>query len=133
MEHKLDTNLDHVHGFAVLDLDHDGVLDVIASEYEGAGRLIAYLNRKDTWQANVMGTDALHNLRAAVDRSGNEYFLGVASYGINPVMLYSISASPQPGDSADAPIPSWAYWMLTLVLGIAIWMRTTGGRQRQLL
>ncbi len=95
-EHVIGTQLTKVHGFAVIDVDHDGALDVVASEYEGQGRLIAYLQRGTTWQANVLGTDKLHNLHALdLNHDGNMDFFGVYAWGNNPVVLYqNIGATP---------------------------------------
>lgn len=94
-ETLLDTGLDHVHSFAVLDVDRDGGLDVVASEYEGKGRLIAYLQRDGRWQANVLGTDSLHNLRAAdLDQDGNVDFFGVNAWGVKPVIIYRNTSAP---------------------------------------
>jgi len=88
-EHVIDTGLDHVHGFAVVDVDHDGTLDIAASEYGGAGRLIVYLHTGGMWQPNVIGTDKLHNMHAVdIDHDGNLDFFGVYAWGVNPVVLY---------------------------------------------
>jgi type 1 glutamine amidotransferase len=91
------TNLTLVHGFAVVDLDHDGILDILASEYGGARRTIAYLQTSGgAWQANVLGTDGLHNIQVAdFNNDGNADFFGVYSYGVNPVIVYQ-STAPSP-------------------------------------
>ncbi len=36
-QHVVDTNLSQVHNFVVVDVDHDGALDIVASEYAGRG------------------------------------------------------------------------------------------------
>ena len=96
-EHVIATNLDHVHGFAVADVNHDGALDVAASEYAGAGRLIVYLQQGSGWQANVLGTDSLHNMHALdLDHDGNIDFFGVYAWGNNPVILYKNTGAVAP-------------------------------------
>ncbi|MEJ1963982.1 MAG: ThuA domain-containing protein [Gammaproteobacteria bacterium] len=94
-ETVIDTGLDHVHSFSVVDLDHDGVLDIVASEYEGQGRLTMYLNRPAGWEAHVLGKDSLHNLRAAdFDHDGNIDFFGVNAWGVKPVIVYRNTTPP---------------------------------------
>ncbi len=98
----IDSNLQHVHGFVVADLNHDGLLDVTASEYLEPGRLIAYLNRGNAkiWQAYVLGTDYLHNIRGAdLNNDGIMDFFGVYAWGINPVIIY-VSQPPPPPPAA---------------------------------
>lgn len=96
-EHAIGTGLDHVHGFVVADVDHDGVLDVAASEYAGQGRLIVYLQRGSGWQANTIGTDSLHNMHALdFNHDGNVDFFGVYGWGVNPVIVYQNTSPPPP-------------------------------------
>ena len=92
------TDLNKVHNFEVLDLDNDGLMDIVASEYAGAGRLIAYLQRPgNTWQANVLGSDSLHNLRAAdLGNDGDIDFFGATAFGVNPVIEYENTGTPAP-------------------------------------
>ena len=99
-ENIIASGLVEVHAFVVSDLDHDGLLDVTASEYGGSGRLISYLNigGATVWQANVLGTDALHNVRGSdLNNDGTTDFFGVYAIGVNPVILYL----SQP----DSPLP----------------------------
>ncbi len=92
----VDTGLTKVHNFIVLDLDGDGLQDIVASEYDGAGRLIAYLQRAGgTWQRNVLGNDFLHNLRAGdIDNDGDIDFFGANAFGVNPIILYRNTGTP---------------------------------------
>jgi type 1 glutamine amidotransferase len=88
-EHVIDSGLDHVHSFQVLDVDRDGALDVVASEYEGPGRLSLYLQRNGSWQHSVLGTDSLHNIRSAdLNGDGHADFFGVNAWGVKPVIAY---------------------------------------------
>ncbi len=81
--------LDSVHTFAVVDVDRDGLPDVVASEFRGAGRLIAYLRRGAGWEPNELGADSLHNLRAGdLGNDGDIDFLGAAAFGTVPVIVY---------------------------------------------
>jgi hypothetical protein len=78
-----------VHAFAVVDVDRDGLPDVVASEFRGAGRLIAYLRRGTGWEPNELGADSLHNLRAGdLGNDGDIDFLGAAPFGVVPVIVY---------------------------------------------
>lgn len=95
-EHVIDTALDHVHSFVVADIDHDGALDIVASEYEGQGRLLLYLQRPGTWQRSVLGTDSLHNVRAAdLHNDGSLDFFGVNGRGVKPVIIYESTGAPE--------------------------------------
>ncbi len=93
-EHVIDTNLSSVHGFIPVDLDRDGLIDLVSSEYRGQGRLTIYrqirTNGAITWQATHLGTDLLHNIQAA-DLNGDcrTDFFGAYSLSANtPVVLY---------------------------------------------
>ncbi len=89
VENVVATGLTNAHNFIVLDLDNDDQQDIVASEYEGQGRLIAYLQRTGSWQANVLGNDFLHNLRAGdLGNDGDTDFFGVNAFGVNPVIVY---------------------------------------------
>jgi hypothetical protein len=83
------TGLNKVHCFAVVDINHDGQLDIAASEFEGAGRLIVYLRTGGGWTANELGRDALHNMRAGdIDNDGDIDLFGAYCFGTVPVILY---------------------------------------------
>ena len=94
VENAIDTGLDHVHNFEVFDVDKDGFLDVTASEYGGAGRLIVYRgNGGASWQPKELGRDFLHNLRAGdLDNDGDIDFFGANAFGVNPVIVYRNTA-----------------------------------------
>jgi len=94
VENAIDTGLDHVHNFEVFDVDKDGFLDVTASEYRGAGRLIVYRgNGGASWQPKELGRDFLHNLRAGdLDNDGDIDFFGANAFGVNPVIVYRNTA-----------------------------------------
>lgn len=93
-ENVVATGLDHVHGVAVLDVDRDGFLDIIASEYAGSGRLIVYRGNGGTgWTPVELGRDALHNLQVAdIDSDGDLDFFGVNAWNVPPVILYRNTA-----------------------------------------
>lgn len=83
------TGLNKVHCFAVVDLNQDGQLDIAASEFDGAGRLIVYLRNGGGWTANELGRDALHNMRAGdIDNDGDIDLFGAYCFGVVPVILY---------------------------------------------
>jgi hypothetical protein len=123
IENLVATGLDHVHAFAVQDMDKDGFLDVVTSEYAGLGRLSVYQGSGSTWTPTNFGTDAIHNIRAAdVDADGDVDLFGAASYGVNPVILYrsnlATSAPPTVATSASAnPNPATGGTTALSVLG----------------
>jgi type 1 glutamine amidotransferase len=81
-------DLDHAHGTAIHDFDHDGQLDIAASEYEGPGRFFIYLRRPKAWIPTVIGTDALHNFLAAdLERDGDIDFFGVNAWETKPAIV----------------------------------------------
>jgi len=85
----IDTGLNKVHAFAVVDINKDGLLDVAVSEYEAPGRLIIYLRSGSNWVANELGRDALHNMRSGdIDSDGDVDLFGATAFGVNPVILY---------------------------------------------
>jgi type 1 glutamine amidotransferase len=90
VENVIATGLDHAHGVSVYDIDKDGWLDVVASEYGGAGRLIVYRGNGGTsWTPTELGRDSLHNLHAAdIDGDGDIDLFGVYAWGVNPAVLY---------------------------------------------
>ena len=96
IERRIANGLDHVHGFALVDVNRDGNLDIIASEYAGPGRLIVYLNdgTSRNWTAQVVGNDALHNISVAdIGADGDFDVFGVTAFGVNPVILYENTSS----------------------------------------
>lgn len=97
-ERVLDSGLDSAQGVKMADLDRDGDLDVVASEIEGEGRLLVYLNagRASGWSRQVLGTPALHNIRVAdVGGDGDADILGTLPFGNGPVELWENRAEPQ--------------------------------------
>lgn len=83
------TNLNKIHNFEVVDIDDDGVTDIVASEFAGAGRLLVYLRKGTTWQMNLLGSDTLHNLRVGdIDNDGDPDFFGTDAWGVTPVIIY---------------------------------------------
>jgi hypothetical protein len=99
-ERVIDTGLAKVHCFAVEDVNGDGNLDVIASEFEGAGRLIVYLAAGTSWTPSELGRDSLHNMRAGdIDADGDIDFFGTYCFGIRPVLLYRNTGGGGPGNA----------------------------------
>jgi type 1 glutamine amidotransferase len=95
-ENQVATGLNGIHTFVVADVDRDGLLDMAASELYSPGRLILYLNKGSSWQANTLGIDHLHNLNAAdFDNDGDLDFVGAAAFGVVPVIVYR-NTSPAP-------------------------------------
>lgn len=56
-------NVESVHSLDVVDMDADGRLDVVGSEFRGSKRLAVYLNTSSGWQQRVLGTEGLHQTR----------------------------------------------------------------------
>lgn len=90
--------LDSAQGVGLADLDRDGDLDVVVSEIEGEGRLLAYLNagQGSTWNRQVLGTPALHNVRVSdVGGDGDPDIVGTLPFGNGPVELWENRFEPQ--------------------------------------
>lgn len=94
-EHVVDNGLNSVHGLIVEDIDHDGLRDIVASEYNGQGRFTIYRQVRDTagavtWQHNLIGTDRLHNVQAAdLNGDGKLDFFGAYSLTAStPALVY---------------------------------------------
>jgi hypothetical protein len=94
-EHVIESNLSSVHGFVPADLDRDGLLDLVTSEYRGQGRLTIYRQQRDSsgvisWQTTTLGVDQLHNIQAA-DLNGDcklDFFGAYALSATTPVIAY---------------------------------------------
>jgi type 1 glutamine amidotransferase len=83
--------LDSAQGVSVADLDRDGDLDVVASEIQGEGRLLIYLNagQGSGWSRQVLGTPGLHNVRVSdVGGDGDADIVGTLPFGNGPVELW---------------------------------------------
>ncbi|PZA05826.1 ThuA domain-containing protein, partial [Meiothermus sp. Pnk-1] len=95
-KHLIDRNLDSVHSLDVVDMNQDGNLDVVGSEFRDQGRLIVYLNdgSGNNWTANVVGNDFLHNTRVAdIGNDGDYDIFGATAFGDAPVTLYENTPS----------------------------------------
>jgi len=107
LEHPVDAGLHHAHTIYVRDMDLDGRPDLLVSEYTGAGRLIFYrsLSSGSSWQAQTLGTPALHNASVAdFDLDGDIDVFGARAFGVNPVELWRNDL-----DSPAPPIPVFPY------------------------
>lgn len=83
------TNLNKIHNFEVVDVDDDGITDIVASEFEGSGRLFVYLHKGSSWEANLIGSDSIHNVRVGdIDNDGDMDFFGTDAWGEVPVIIY---------------------------------------------
>lgn len=71
-EHVVDDSVDFAHSLAVCDLDADGRTDIVIAEMHQSERrrVLAYLNRGDTWERQVVATSGSHKLCVA-DLSGD--------------------------------------------------------------
>jgi len=89
------TGLDHVHGALVGDIDKDGHLDIVAAEFQGAGRLIVYRgNGGASWAPTELGRDGLHNVvMIDIDADGDLDLFGAAAFGSRPVVLFRNQAA----------------------------------------
>ncbi len=110
-ENVIDTGLNKVHCFAVIDMNGDGLLDVAASEFEGEGRLILYLRNSNGtgFSSYVLGRDALHNMRAGdIDNDGDIDLFGAYCFGVAPVILYRNTGNSGGGSSAPPTVAAGA-------------------------
>ena len=100
-EHVIDSGpLTKVHSLALVDIDKDGKRDVVASEYEGTGRLLVYYNDGQglNWATQTVGTPSLHNIRVAdIGGDGDYDIVGVRAFGANPVELWENRVTGQAG------------------------------------
>ena len=90
-EHVVDQNLTKAHAVFFRDMDLDGQMDIVTSEYDGAGRLIIYRNggAGASWTRQILGTPALHNIAVGdYDQDGDIDIMGVQAFGQNPVEVW---------------------------------------------
>ena len=90
-EHVIDTGINSSHNVAVGDIDLDGKMDVVASEFRGSGRLLVYHNDGGalSWTGQVLGTTFLHNIVVGdYDNDGDVDIFGVGPFGVLPVEVW---------------------------------------------
>lgn len=94
VQHVIDQGpIDHSHALRAVDIDEDGKLDVVASEYQGAGRLLVYYNADGlggSWTTQTVGSTSLHNVQVGdVGGDGDLDIIGVRAFGSGwPVELW---------------------------------------------
>ncbi|WP_169454448.1 FG-GAP repeat domain-containing protein [Catelliglobosispora koreensis] len=90
-ETVVDTGLDSVHGFILTDIDRDGSVDIVASEYRGQGRFLIYRQTAPlSFTPTVLGTQKLHNIQMA-DMNGDcrpDFFGAFSLSDTAPLVLY---------------------------------------------
>jgi len=73
-EHVVGTGIDSAHAVHAADMDKDGDLDVVASEFRSPGRLFLFQNTGGglSWYEQVITTHALHNIAVGdIDADGD--------------------------------------------------------------
>jgi hypothetical protein len=100
-EHVIEPSVDSIHSLDVVDMDGDGRLDVVGSEFRGNKRLFVWLNRGGSWEARVLATEGLHQTRVADIGSDGDYDIfghvcpePEACFGTGPVVLMENRSSP---------------------------------------
>ncbi|MFA5809987.1 MAG: Ig-like domain-containing protein, partial [Thermoleophilia bacterium] len=81
-EHVVGTNINSAHAVHAVDMDKDGDLDVVSSEFRSPGRLLLFHNTGGglSWYQQVVSTDALHNVVVGdIDADGDLDIFGTDS------------------------------------------------------
>jgi type 1 glutamine amidotransferase len=98
--HTIQSDVDSIHSLDVVDMDGDGRLDVVGSEFRGNKRLFVWLNRGGSWEARVLATEGLHQTRVADIGSDGDYDIfghvcpePEACFGTGPVVLMENQAA----------------------------------------
>ncbi|RIH83171.1 ThuA like protein [Calidithermus roseus] len=106
VKHLIHSGVNSVHSLDVVDMDGDGRLDVVGSEFRGDKRLFVWLNRGggEEWEAHVLAREGLHQTRVAdIGNDGDYDIFGhvcpepEACFGTGPVVLMENQAA----DSSD--------------------------------
>ncbi|WP_084784910.1 ThuA domain-containing protein [Calidithermus timidus] len=100
LEHPIQSDVDSIHSLDAVDMDGDGRLDVVGSEFRGHKRLFVWLNRSGQWEARVIASEGLHQTRVAdVGNDGDYDIFGhvcpepEACFGSGPVVLMENQAA----------------------------------------
>ena len=83
--------VDSAHALRVADMDGDGRLDVVTSEFRGAGRLLVYHQKSQPhlWVRQVVGTPALHNITVGdLDGDSDSDIAGTITFGKGNVEVW---------------------------------------------
>jgi hypothetical protein len=108
-EHVISNSLSSVHGVCVADFNSDGTLDIAASEFRGAGRLLVFQNNgngSSFSQQELPGRYSLHNIQCGdIEGDGDVDIIGSYCWGVVPVYVYFNGANH--GNSIT--LDNWTY------------------------
>ena len=102
-QHTIDPGpLGKVHSLGIADMNHDGQVDVVATEFTEGGRVLIYYNGGNglSWNRQVVASGRfLHNARVAdMNADGNYDIMGGPVFGVGPVEVWENQGST-PGSS----------------------------------
>lgn len=132
-EHVICPDVDYVHTFKVVDMNHDGAPDIVFGEMHQSSRkrVGLFLNQGDSehWEFQLLGSGGTHNLRVAdLGNDGNFDVIGAnwsvwippkpgqrrVYDGENPLEIWENSSPPKraagtPPTGASLPLDQWTY------------------------
>ncbi len=112
-EHVVDEGpVDSAHALRLVDMDGDGLLDVVTSEFRAGGRLLVY-HQKDqrrSWVRHVVGVPFLHNVVVGdLDGDGDQDIAGTITFDQGNVEVWEnrLTTLDQPRSAAPRLLVFW--------------------------
>lgn len=112
-EHVVDEGpVDSAHALQLVDMDGDGLLDVVTSEFREGGRLLVY-HQKDqrrSWGRQVLGVPFLHNVVVGdLDGDGDQDIAGTITFDQGNVEVWEnrLTTLDQPRSAVPRLLVFW--------------------------